>query len=132
MSVPLVYAVSFVLGSCETLAGAASFARLPAIVPPERLAAANARLMATFTIGNQFVAKPLGAWLFVVAAAWPFGLDALTFVVAMLLAAGMRPVPAEAAEPRGSVRADIAEGVRWLWSHRLLRTLALSMAVANV
>jgi MFS family permease len=132
VTIPLVYAVFFVLGSGETLAETASIARLPAIVPPARLAAANARLMATFTIGNQFVAKPLGAWLFVVAAASPFGLDALTFVAAMLLVAGMRAAPAEAAGPRGSVRGDIAEGVRWLWSHRLLRSLALSMGVANI
>jgi MFS family permease len=131
-TVPLVYAVFFVLGSGETLAETASIARLPAVVPPERLATANARLMAVFTIGNQFVAKPLGAGLFVVAAAAPFGLDALTFVAAMLLVAGMRAVPAEDAGPRGRVRDDIAEGVRWLWSHRLLRSLALAMGVANV
>lgn len=132
VTIPVIYAVFFVLGSCETLAETASIARLPAIVPPERLGAANARLMATFTIGNQFVAKPLGAWLFVVAAALPFGIDAVTFVVAMLLVAGMRRVPAEADESFGSVRGDIADGVRWLWSHRLLRSLALSMGVANV
>jgi predicted MFS family arabinose efflux permease len=101
-------------------------------VPPERLGAANARLMATFTIGNQFVAKPLGASLFAVAAALPFGVDALTFVVAAVLVAAMRPAPKEPVRPRGDLRADIAEGVRGLWSHRLLRTLALSMGVGNV
>lgn len=131
VTLPLVYAVFFLLGTGETVADTAAVARLPAIVPPERLAAANARLMATFTVGNQFVAKPLGAWLFAVAAALPFGADALTFVAAGLLVAGMRPVPAEA-RPHGTLRGDIAEGLRGLWSHRLLRCLALSMGVANI
>jgi MFS family permease len=132
VTIPLIYAVFFLLGVCETVADTASIARLPTIVPPERLAAANARLMASFTIGNQFVAKPLGAWLFVVAAALPFGVDALTFVVASLLVASMRPAPLEAVQSRGDLRGDIAEGIRWLWSHRLLRSLALSMGMANV
>lgn len=131
-TIPLIYVVFFLLGLCETVADTASVARLPAIVPPERLGAANARLMATFTIGNQFVAKPLGAWLFAVAAALPFGVDALTFVVAAVLVAAMRPAPKEPVRPRGDLRADIAEGVRGLWSHRLLRALALSMGVGNV
>lgn len=32
--------------------------------------------MATFTVGNQFAAKPLGAYLLAVSAAFPFGFDA--------------------------------------------------------
>lgn len=130
--IPLVYAVFFLLGVGETLADTASAAFLPAIVPPDGLAGANARLMATFTIGNQFIAKPLGAWLFVVAAALPFGVDALTFVVAAALVSTIRPVPAEPPGPRTTLRADIAAGLHWLWRHRLLRTLAVSMGLANV
>jgi MFS family permease len=131
-TIPLIYAVFFLLGLFETVADTASVARLPAIVPPERLGAANARLMASFTVGNQFVAKPLGAWLFAGAAALPFGVDALTFVVAAVLVAAMRPAPREPVRSRGNLRRDMAEGVRRLWSHRLLRTLAVSMGVANV
>lgn len=131
-TVAVVYTVLFVLGAGETLADSAYGAFLPAIVAPDRLAAANARLMATFTIANQFVAKPLGAWLFVVAAAAPFGVDALTFAVAAALVATIRPIPAPPPAPRRGLRAEIAEGVRWLWEHRLLRTLAVSMGLANV
>ncbi len=127
LSIPLLYAVFFLLGTGETVADTASVARLPAIVAPGDLASANARLMATFTVGNQFVAKPVGAGLFALAAALPFGLDAASFVVAATLIASMRPVPAER-----PARTGIGEGVRWLWSHRFLRTLALSMAVANL
>ncbi|GIM92862.1 MFS transporter [Paractinoplanes toevensis] len=130
--VALVYVVLFLLGSGETLADTATGALLPSLVPASRLESANARLYATFTIGNQFVAKPLGAWLFVIAAAAPFGLDALTFAVAAVLTATIRPVPVPVAAERSSLRAEIRAGLAWLWRHRLLRTLAVSMGFGNV
>ncbi|WBB46757.1 MFS transporter [Verrucosispora sp. WMMA2044] len=132
VTVAVCYAVLFLLGTGETLADTAMGALLPSVVAPDRLSSANARLYATFTIGNQFVAKPLGAWLFVIAAAAPFGLNALTFVLAAVLLVRLRPAPAPAATTHASVIRSIAEGVRWLWRHRLLRTLALSMGVGNV
>src|SRR5690349_1190924 len=91
-TVPLIYAVLFVLGTGETLADTAASAFVPALVPAERLPTANAWLGATFTVLNQFAAKPLGAWLFVVAAAAPFGLNALSFAVSAALVAGIRSI----------------------------------------
>ncbi|GIJ43872.1 MFS transporter [Virgisporangium aliadipatigenens] len=131
VSVPVVYVVFFLLGTGETLVDTAAGALLPAIVPASGLARANARLYATFTIGNQFVAKPLGAWLFGVSAAAPFGFDAVTFLLAALLVARIRVAPAPA-PARSSLREEVAEGLRWLWRHRLLRTLAMSMGIGNV
>ncbi|MGC4769650.1 MFS transporter [Micromonospora sp. DT44] len=133
VTVPIIYLALFLLGTGETLADTAMGALLPSVVAPEKLPSANARLYASFTIGNQFIAKPLGAWLFVISAATPFGLDAFTFVVAAALIAGIRPVPAPAQpEPQASLRDEIATGVRWLWRHRLLRTLAVTMGVGNI
>ena len=133
VTVTVIYLVLFLLGTGETLADTAMSALLPAVVAPERLPAANARLYASFTIGNQFVAKPLGAWLFVVSAAVPFGLNALTFAAAAALIAGIRSgVPAERAPQQATLRDAVAAGLRWLWRHRLLRTLGLSMGVGNV
>ena len=135
VSVPLVYAVFFVLGTAETLADTAAAAFVPAIVPPAALPTANSLLGATFTVANQFVAKPLGAWLFVVAAALPFGLNATSFVLAAMLVAGMRSIPAPAppdTPARTSLRAEVADGLHWLWRHRLLRTLAVTMGLGNL
>jgi MFS family permease len=132
VSVPLIYLVFFVLGTGETLADTAASAFVPAIVPAESLPSANSLLGATFTVLNQFAAKPLGAWLFVVAAALPFGVNAASFALSAALISGMRSVPPPASRPRTSLRADIAEGLRWLWGHRLLRTLAVTMAFGNL
>ncbi|GAA3350747.1 MFS transporter [Amorphoplanes nipponensis] len=132
VTVPLIYAVFFVLGTGETLADTAASAFVPALVPADQLPTANAWLGATFTVLNQFAAKPLGAWLFVVAAAAPFGVNALSFAASAALVAGIGSLPATRPRPRTSLRADIAEGLRWLWQHRLLRALAVTMAFGNV
>jgi predicted MFS family arabinose efflux permease len=131
VTVWLIYATFFLLGTGETLADTASAAFVPAIVPADRLPSANAWLSATFTVANQFAAKPLGAWLFVVAAALPFGVNAVTFAAAAAMVAGIRSLP-RVDRPTTTVRADIASGVRWLWNHRLLRTLAVTMAFGNL
>jgi MFS family permease len=89
--VPVVYAALFVLGVGATLADNAAFALLPAVVPAAGLARANARLMAGYLVANQLAGGPLGAWLFVVAAALPFGFDAASFVAGAGLIAGLRP-----------------------------------------
>lgn len=131
--VPLVLIVCFVLGTGETLADTASAAFVPALVPPELRPRANSLLYATFNLVNQFAAKPLGAWLFVVAAALPFGVNALTFGVSALLVSGIRPLPSPSPSARsGRLWSEIGEGVRFLFTHRLLRTLAVTMAVANL
>ncbi|MGC5285413.1 MFS transporter [Micromonospora sp. DT231] len=133
VTVLIIYLVLFLLGVGETLADTALGALLPAVVTPDELPRANARLYASFTIGNQFVAKPLGAWLFVVSAAVPFGVDALSFAISAALVAGIRTGPIAAnPPPRSSLRAEVAAGLTWLWRHRLLRLLAVTMGLSNI
>jgi predicted MFS family arabinose efflux permease len=131
VSLPLLYAVCFLLGTGETLADTASVARLPTIVPPERLASANAILLATITVGNQLISKPLGAALWLVSQALPFGIDATTFIAAAVLVASMRAAPVIQPARSRPLRLDIAEGLRFVWANPLIRTLSVSMAVAN-
>jgi hypothetical protein len=85
------------------------------------------------------LAGPLGGFPFVVAASAPFFLNAGTYVASAVLiglAAGTyrsSPAahgPASSGRSR-SVRADIAEGLRWPAGQRLLRTIALWTIVAN-
>jgi predicted MFS family arabinose efflux permease len=129
--VPLILIVCVVLGTGETLADTASAAFVPALVPPASRPRANSLLYANFNLINQFAAKPLGAWLFVVAAFLPFGLNAATFGVSALLVASIRPLPAPP-ERSGRLTSEISSGVRFLFAHRLLRTLAVTMAGANL
>jgi MFS family permease len=134
-SIPVLYTAFLLFGTGETLADSASVALLPSIVGPEGLARANARLLGTYLVGNQLLAPPFGAWLFVVAAALPFAFDAVSFLTAALLVAPLlgRHGPArQSRERRRTLRAEIAQGLGWLWHHRILRQLAVCLAVMNL
>jgi MFS family permease len=133
-SLPLLYVVFFLLGSAETLIDNAALAILPAIIPRDRLEQANGRLFATETVANEFVGPPLGGLLFSLVAAIPFLANSGTFAVAALLAL-LLCGQFRARRPEGTLQrtlwADIHEGVRWFWNHRLLRTLGVMAGMIN-
>lgn len=130
-SVPLLAVVAFGLTVGETFVEAATRAVLPTVVPPDRLESANGRLFAAETGSTQLVGPPLGSALFVVSRAVPFALDAVSFAVSVFCFGRLRvPRPAPGVTP--GLRHEMAEGARWLWTHRLLRTLALPLLVTNL
>ena len=135
VSLPLLYAVFFLLGAGETLFDTTAATVLPAVVPREGLPRANARLSGAATVANYFVGKPLGGLLFAAAAALPFLLGAGGLVAAAALILALRGT-FRATRPPGAppaaLGAEIAEGLQWLWRHRLLRTLALALTLLNV
>ncbi|MGH2757023.1 MAG: MFS transporter [Actinomycetota bacterium] len=130
----LLYLVAFLLGCAETVFDNASQAILPSLVRKDQLERANGRMYAAEFTTNQFAGPPLGAFLFVTAASAPFFLDSASFLIAALLILsfqGTFRLPRDADLPRTTMRADIAEGIRWLWSHKLLRTLAIMLGTWN-
>jgi MFS family permease len=131
-SIALLVIVSFALGMAETVFDNASQAILPSVVAVDRLEAANGRLEGAQIVTNQFVGPPLGALLFGLTASAPFFLDAGTFAFAALLVLTLRGSFRPEREIDGTtIRSDIAEGVRWLWHHRVLRTLAIALGIIN-
>jgi predicted MFS family arabinose efflux permease len=105
-------------------------AMVPATVGEQDLERAIGRLGSTELAMNDLIGPPLGGLLFGLAIAVPFGVDAVTFALAVLVMGFMsgsyQPAAAAAVSgPRPSMRASLAEGIRWLWNQRLLRTLAI-------
>lgn len=134
-TLPLLYLVFFALGTAETLFDSAAVSILPAVVAKEQLPSANGRLLGAQMVANELVAPPLGGLLFATAAAVPFLLDAGSFAAAAVLVAGMRGrfrVERPEGTPPTTLRSEIAEGVRWLVRHRLLRILAVAIALMNL
>jgi MFS family permease len=147
LGMPLLLACSLAIGACEVVVDMAAQAFLPSVVPPELLERANGRLYAVEIVTNSFLGLPLGAWLFAAVAAAPFGVNALALLASAALLAGVRTIAAPAVE-RGTVapadaeatpapapgrfRRELREGLGWLRRHRLLRTLALMLGVANM
>jgi MFS family permease len=120
------------LGSAEVIFSNAAQAVLPGLVPPELLPKANGSQQVSLTVGESFLGPPVGSLLFAAAAALPFGLDAGSFAgSAALLATLPRTghAPRDAKSPK--IRAQIAEGLRWLAGHRLLRVVAVLLGIYN-
>jgi MFS family permease len=127
-----VYVALFLLGTAETLADNAAGALLVSAVPKDQLGKANARLFASGTVLQQLGGPPLGALLFAVGAGVPLMFDAVTFGAAAALIArvAVRPLPPDS--ERTALWNDVREGVRWLWHHAGVRTLACSILVMNI
>jgi MFS family permease len=132
-------AAGFLLGCAEVVFSNAEQSALPALVPADLLPRANGNQQVVLTIGETFAGPPLGSALFAVRAALPFGLDAVSFAGSAALLAGLprtarsRTTQSRTTRARSDqrMRAQIAEGVRWLAGHRLLRTVALLLGVSN-
>jgi MFS family permease len=129
----LIYVVGFLLGVLETLFDTAAQAILPNVVPRERLTAANGRLLAAEFTMNQFVGPPLGGLLAAIGLSVAFGTTAAGYLAAALLIAGLAGTfRAERSGPPTRIDQEIREGIAFLARHRLLRTLAVVLALLNL
>ena len=131
VSIAVIYVVAALLASAEAVVDSSSMAMVPATVEGPDLERAIGRLGSTELAMNDLVGPPLGGLLFGLAIAVPFGIDAVTFVGAVLVMGFMSGSYRPAATPpasgdRPTMRASLAEGIRWLWNQRLLRMLAIT------
>jgi MFS family permease len=130
-SVPVLYAVAFCIGTAETIYDTSAQSITPQIVAKDLLPRANGRLFAAELTANEFAGPPLGGLLVAAGVATAFLAPAALWVLAvlmLLLVPGTFRIPRT---ERTTIRADIAEGLRFLWRHRLLRTLAVMVGVNN-
>ena len=81
---------------------------------------------------NHFAGPPLGSLLLLIGFAVPFLVDAGSFIVSAALIAtiAMAPRRVDTVAER-SWRKELVEGVRWLWHHELLRTMAIILGLFN-
>ncbi|MFB8227199.1 MFS transporter [Cellulosimicrobium sp. NPDC055967] len=130
-SIAVLYVVAFGVGVTETLYDTAAQSILPQVVPRTALPRANGRLYAAELTANQFVGPPLGGLLVAAGAAVAFGLPGALWALAVGLLVGLPGSYRPERTTRTTLRADIAEGLRFLWHDRILRTLALMVGGIN-
>jgi len=132
-SIPLLYAVALVLGIGQTFFDTAAQSLMPALVDRDDLSTANARLFAVELTMNQFAGPPAGGALAARSMGLSLGSSALSYLLAAIPLARMqgsfRPVRDR---PAGKLRTEIAEGLRYVWANRVLRTFALLLGVMNL
>lgn len=136
------YAVMFAVMTCEIVYEVAARAMVPSLARGA-VDQANGRLVSGREVAQEFVGAPLGGFLFVVAAFLPLAVNAGAYVVGALVLLGL---PLAARGPgaravregggvrarRGSVGADLAEGVRHVWGDVSLRALVVFSSVSNL
>jgi MFS family permease len=124
------FVCAFLLGVGETLHVNSAQAILPALVEPDDLMQANARLASAQIASLQFVGPPLGVVLYNAAASLPFLADAVSFAGSAAL---VRALPDEhgVEPPTTRLRDDMAEGMRFMWGNAALRCITLVVAYVN-
>jgi len=130
VDIALLVLLAFLLGSAEVIFSNSAQSVLPDLVPPEQLPKANGNMQVSLTVGETFAGPPLGSVLFAASRALPFGLDAFSFFGSAALLTGL-PRHARPATAPAPMRAQIAEGLRYLSQHRLLRIVAVLLGVTN-
>ncbi|NYI10768.1 MFS transporter [Nocardioides marinus] len=133
VSIAVVLAALFLLGTAETFADNASGTLLPMLVHRDDLAVGNARIQTGFITVNQLAGPPLGAALFAAGSTLPFVAQGVLVLAAVATIARVR-LPEHGREHGASSRVlhEVVEGFRWVAHHAAVRTLVLTLMIFNL
>jgi MFS family permease len=126
-----VAAVAFVEGSAFVFFNIAEVGALRSVVPGRQLPAAAATEQSRYAAAT--IAGPtLGGVLFGIGRSLPFLADTVSYAASILTLAWMRtPFQQPRERDRAPLRAQVREGIAWLWANAYLRTSALIFAAGN-
>ncbi len=131
----LLFPVALATGVAEVFHDTASQTILPSIVDTAVLAKANARILATEQSTQLFFGPPLAAVVFGLGAGGviALGLPGLLWIGAAIVLVTLRGrFKVSKTESVGSLRSEIATGVRYLYRHPVLRRWATISACGNL
>lgn len=125
---------AFLFGLAEVLRDNCAQTLMPSIVEKENLERANGQMWSAESLTNSFIGPPIGSLVIAIAIFLPFFIDASSFFIAVALIAtisgSFKPVLDTQGE-RKSFKSEIKEGFTWLWSHSLLRPMAIILGFMN-
>lgn len=132
-SIELLYLVAIGTGIAEVFYDTSSQSILPSLVHRDQLGVANGRLGAIELGAQQFAGPPLAGLLVAIGIATAFWTTTALWLLAVAalwtLRGNFRP---ERQAESTTIRTDIAEGLRFLKSRPLLRTMAAMVGVSNL
>jgi predicted MFS family arabinose efflux permease len=102
------------------------------LVKPADLGIGNARLIFGFITANQLIGPPIGAVLFAASMASPFVTQAVLLGCSVVLVSRLGAALPPPRTDHETVRRQIAAGVRWMWAHPPVRTLAITIVAFNI
>ena len=138
LSIAWLYLVIFIYGAFETVYDGATRAVVPSIVGRSDLPRANSRIEAGELVVQNFLAGPFTSLLFAVSVIIPLGVNALAFLVAVVLAlllpkiASGRQHLVVGAKPESAWYRQFVDGYRFIVKSRMLVTLWLLSTVVGL
>jgi MFS family permease len=133
LSIWVLVGFALLYGVTEVFVDLAASAMVPALVPASRRSAANGRILAAQQIGGTVIGAPVGSALLIAGTGWVVGVPAaLAVAFILLIALGLRRSFRVERTAPVSIRADIGEGLRLLWTHPVLRPNLITGGVMNM
>jgi hypothetical protein len=127
-----IFVVALVEGSASTFFVAADAGALRAVVPARQLPAAAGTREARRSI-VRLGGPPLGGALYGISRAVPFAANAVSYLCSTVALLAMRtPFQDTRGRDSSSLRAQFAEGFRYMWDHAFLRTTAFVYGAGNL
>ncbi|GHF53172.1 MFS transporter [Streptomyces mashuensis] len=131
LSMGLLYGVALVSEVSAVFGATARISFLPSLLPRSRLLDANSVLGGVNSLADSVGSQLGGAMVTVLGAARSIYLDAASYLACSLLLARIGAAPEPAAAPskkrwNTTIRAEIAEGLRYVRSHPTIRPLVLA------
>jgi MFS family permease len=128
LSLPLLIAVAFTVGTLSVVFDVASFAYVPALVDDAELAAANRAIQGSATSAQVGGPGLAGVLVQTLGAPLAFVADAVSYVGSAL---GVAAARARETNPEQTTSAGILDGLRWLFANPILRALTAHAAIYN-
>ncbi|HLI52138.1 MAG TPA: MFS transporter [Thermomicrobiaceae bacterium] len=133
LTIPMLYAVAFLVGSLTVIFGIAWVPILPSIVAHDELVEANGRLNASDSFAQAAGPGVAGLLIGAISAPFALSLDAASYVFSALFLSRIRveeeTIPAH---PERKIVGEIAAGIRVTLGHRVLRALTAASATTSL
>jgi MFS family permease len=129
-----IYGVTFIQSTIFIAFSSGEFAAIPSLVSTDDLVTANGRIQATYSAAQVVGPLLAGALISFFPLTWVMAFDAGSFALSavslLLVRAGFN---VQSGEPRvaTTILHDIREGLRYVFSHPVLRNISLMMALIN-
>ncbi len=134
INAPLLLLVAFLFGMCGAFFEPAYYAVFPRMLPSDQLNAGNSLMTLTFQLGSIIGPGIAGAIIAAFGVAFAFGIDALTFGIAVIAILLMRPTPAQRpddTQTQTGLFATIREGIAYAFADEQLRALMILLFLLN-
>jgi predicted MFS family arabinose efflux permease len=127
------YVVTFICGVAAVFFDVAYMSLVPGLVGREHIAEANAKLQATVSVAQVSGPSAAGFLIGLLSAPVAFAADTASFVasvLSLLIITDREPAPARAG--RRGLHAEMADGLRFVAKHPILRMIAGATSTANL